>query len=67
MKNMTFQKARKEMGKVMFKDKEMYDTYISLITDYLWNEQIENGEKIDFADTDLARRVADKILKIIFS
>ena len=67
MKNMTFQKARKEMGKTMFKDKEMYDTYISLITDYLWNEQIENGEKIDFGDTDLARRVADKILKIIFS
>ena len=67
MKNMTFQKARKEMGKTMFKDKEMYDTYISLITDYLWTEQIENGEKIDFGDTDLSHRIADGILKIILS
>ena len=67
MKNMTFQKARKEMGKTMFKDKELYDTYISNIATCLWDEQIENGEKIDFADTDLAHRVADKILKIIFS
>ena len=67
MKNMTFQKARKEMGKTMFKDKELYDTYISLITDYLWTEQIENGEKIDFGDTDLSHRIADGILKIILS
>ena len=67
MKNMTFQKARKEMGKTMFKDKELYDTYISLISDYLWNEQIESGEKIDFGDTDFSHRIADGILRVIFS
>ena len=67
MSKSSFQKARKVMGKIIFEDKKLYDTYISNIATCLWDEQIENGEKIDFADTDLARRVADKILKIIFS
>ena len=66
MKNMPFQKARKIMGKTIFTDANLYETYLSAVAMCLYDEQIKNEGKLDFIGTDLVDRIADKVLRLIF-
>ena len=67
MKNMTFKKARELMGEAIFKDKALYMAYISNVAMLLWDILDENEGKLDYKGNDLVDKIADKILRLIFS
>ena len=63
-----FQKARKIMGEtLLFKDEGLYIGYQANIAMLLYDEQNRNNCLLDFAEEEQRNKIANKILKLIFS
>ena len=64
-----FQKARRIMGEILlFKDEGLYISYQANIAMLLYDEQNRNGNCLmDFTEPECRNKIANKILKLIFS
>ena len=64
-----FQRARRVVGKtILFGNEGLYNDYRENVAMTLYNEQRNNGNcLIDFSELENRNRVANKVLKAIFS
>ena len=65
-----FQKARRIMGEILlFKDEGLYISYQANIAMLLYDEQSRGNNNclLDFSEPECRNKIANKILKLIFS